>query len=102
MKRIINVYEKLTYLGCVVLEISKWKMYDFHYAYMKPKFKDALKLNYMDTYSFVYSIKTDDLYADIRLDVESKFDTSEHPNELPTLYKFKQCNIKRLEFFKDE
>lgn len=67
----MDVHEKPTYLRFVVLEISEWKMFDFHYQYWKPKFKDVLKLNYMDTDSFIYSIKADDQYADIRDDVES-------------------------------
>ncbi|XP_051864347.1 uncharacterized protein LOC127566360 [Drosophila albomicans] len=58
MKRLHNICDKPIYLGFVVLEMSKYKMYDFHYDYMKPKFGKALKLNYMDTDSFIYSIKT--------------------------------------------
>ena len=66
-------------------------MYEFHYDYMKPKFKDLcrpwirvqapvgskdLKLCYMDTDSFIYNIKTQDFYADIVDDLPAKFDTS--------------------------
>jgi len=45
------------YLGFAVLDLSKWKMYGFHYQYMKPKFPEKLLLNYMDTDSFIYTIK---------------------------------------------
>ena len=48
------------YLGFVVLELSKYPMYDFHYDYMKTKYSDnQIKLAYMDTDSFVHSIKTE-------------------------------------------
>ena len=37
---------------------------------MKPKYGKNLKLCYMDTYSFVYHIKTEDFYKDIASDVK--------------------------------
>jgi len=40
------------YLEFAVLDLSKWRMYDFHYKYMKPKFQENLLLNYMHTDSF--------------------------------------------------
>ena len=42
---------------------------------MKPKYGNNITLNYMDTDSFIYSIKTDDFYEDIKLDIDNKFDT---------------------------
>ena len=50
-------------------------MYEFHYNYMKPKFKDP-QLCYMDTDSLIYNIKTEDFYAGIADDVPDRFDTS--------------------------
>jgi len=44
---------------------------------MKPKFQEKLLLNYMDTDSFIYTIKIEDFYKDIRNDLEAKFDTSD-------------------------
>jgi len=38
MKRLSVLFNKSMYLGLAVLDLSKWKMYDFHYQYMKPKF----------------------------------------------------------------
>ena len=44
---------------------------------MVPKYSlDKLKLFYMDTDSLVYNIKTEDFYAVIADDVETRFDTS--------------------------
>ena len=68
---------KPVYLGQAILDLSKIVMYEFHYDYMVPKYGlDKLKLCYMDTDSLVYNIKTEDFYADIADDVETRFDTS--------------------------
>ena len=49
-------------------------MYEFHYDYMKPKFKDP-QLCYMDIDSLIYNIKTENFYADIADNVPARFDT---------------------------
>ena len=54
-------------------------MYEFWYDYMKPKYANNVKLCYMDTDSFIISIKTNDFYKDISIDVENRFDTSNRP-----------------------
>ena len=51
--------EKLVYLGLSILESSKILMYEFCYGYVKSKYGEKTKLYYMDTDSFVVSIKTD-------------------------------------------
>ena len=43
---------------------------------MKPKYKDRIRLCYMDTDSFIIDIKTEDFYKDIADNVERKYDTS--------------------------
>ena len=59
-------------------------MYELHYDYIKRKYSEEnLKLCYMDTDSLVYKIKTEDFYADIAEDVESRFDTSGYVPERP-------------------
>ena len=75
------VMKKLVYLGQAILDLSKIVMYEFHYDYMRPKFKD-LQLCYMDTDSLIHHIKTEDFYADIADDIPTRFDTSiycDHP-----------------------
>ena len=59
-------------------------MYEFWYDYMKPKYIDNVILCYMDTDSFIMSIKTSDFYKDISNDVEKRFDTSNYG--LPLAY----------------
>ena len=75
MGKIKVVMNKPVYLGQAILDLSKIVMYEFHYDYMKPKFKDP-QLCYMDTDSLIYNIKTKDFYADIVDDVKEMFDTS--------------------------
>ena len=48
---------KPIYLGLSILDISKILMYEFWYDYMKPKYGNDVKLCYMDTDSFIMSIK---------------------------------------------
>ena len=98
MGKIKVVMKKPVYLGQVILDLSKIVMYEFHYDYMKPKFKDP-QLCYMDTDSLIYNIKTEDFYADIADDVPARFDTSgyipDHP--LPI-----DLNKKVIGLMKDE
>ena len=83
MKRTKVKINKLIYLGLSILEISKLLMYEFWYDYMKPKYGNNVKLCYMDTDSFIMSIKTEDFYKDIANDVEKKFDTSNYECDRP-------------------
>ena len=74
---------KPIYLGLSILDISKILMYEFWYDYMKPKYGNDVKLCYMDTGSFIMSIKTNDFYKDIASDVEKRFDTSNYEVNRP-------------------
>ena len=76
MGKIKVVMKKTVYLGQAILDLSKIVMYKFHYDYMAPKYKNDLKLCYMDTDSLVYHINTKDFYIYIADDVDKKFDTS--------------------------
>ena len=69
---------KPMYLGLTILDISKILMYEFWYDYMKPKYKNKVKLCYVDTDSLIMNIKTTDFYKDISYDVEKRFDTSNY------------------------
>ena len=97
MKVVMN---KLVYLGQVILDLSKIVMYEFHYDYMMvPKYGDRLKLCYMDPDSLVYHIKTEDFYADIADDVQTRFDTSGYIPDRPLPV---GLNKKVIGFMKDE
>ena len=76
MKRTKVKMNKPVYLGLSILQTNKKLMYEFWYDYMKPKYRDNVKLCYMDTDSFIMHIKTKDFYEDIANDVKKRFDTS--------------------------
>ena len=56
---------KTLYLGLSILELNKVVIYGFWYDYVKPKYGEKAKLCYMDTDSFIFHVKTDDIYKDI-------------------------------------
>ena len=92
------VYDRPSYIGNAILDLSKMYMFDFHYNYMKVKYAGKCELIYTDTDSFVYDIETDDLYQDNFNDRDKYFDLSE-----VKITKFKdEKNAKALGFFKDE
>ena len=101
MKRTKLKYDKPIYLGMCILDLSKTLMYDFHYNYIKKKYGDNAMLLFTDTDSLAYEIKTDDFYADISNDVESRFDTSDYPKDHPSGIKT-GVNKKVIGMFKDE
>ncbi|XP_072018408.1 uncharacterized protein [Amphiura filiformis] len=88
MKKTSLYFDKPIYLGASIMDISKTKMYDFHYNYIKKKYGDKAKLCMTDTDSLLYEIETEDFYEDIAPDVDRYFDTSnypaDHPSGIPT------------------
>ena len=78
MKKTKIKMNKLVYLGMSVLDISKTLMYEFWYDYIKPKYGDRTRLQYMDADSFIIHIITKDFYKDIANDVGRWFDTSNY------------------------
>ena len=90
---------KPIYLRLSILDISKILMYEFWYDYMKPKYGNRVKLCYMDTDSFIMSIKTNDFYKDIANDIEKRFDTSnyEASRPLPTRKNKKVIGLRKDE-----
>ena len=63
------------YLGMPILDISKKVMYEYYYDYIKPKYQIRTKLCYMNTDSFLFHMKTEDVYKDFPDDVKGRFDT---------------------------
>ena len=53
---------KPAYVGMCILDLSKVFMYKFHYCNIKNKYGNNSRLLFTDTESFVYEIKTEDLY----------------------------------------
>ena len=73
MKKTKVKINKPIYLRLSILEISKTLMYEFWYDYMKPKYRDNVKLCYMNTDSFIMHIQTQDFYKDIANDVKKRY-----------------------------
>ena len=76
MKKTRIKMNKPLYLGASILDINKIVMYEFLYDYLKPKYRDTVKLCYTDADSFIIYIKSEYFFDDISNDVEKWFDTS--------------------------
>ena len=74
---------KPEYLGLSILDLNKLVMHGFLCDCVKPKYGEKAELCYMETDSFIVYIKTEDIYADIVKDVETRFDTSNYELDGP-------------------
>lgn len=70
------VLNKIDIVGMCILEISKLRMYDFHYKFMKKVYGNRAKILYMDTDSFLYEIKKSENFNDVMNKHRRLFDTS--------------------------
>ncbi|XP_031619421.1 uncharacterized protein LOC116338364, partial [Contarinia nasturtii] len=86
-------------IGMAVLDLSKILMYEFHYDHMKPQYGSNIQLMYTDTDSFIYEIKTDCFYEDMKKNLD-RYDTSDYP--VNNLFNIPQKNKKIPGLFKDE
>ena len=75
MKKTRVKMNKPIYLGMSILDISKTRMYEFWYDYIKPKYQDKANT---DTDNFIIHIQTKDFYKDFANDIEKWFDTSSY------------------------
>ena len=76
MKKTELYLNKLIYIGQAILYISKTRIYEFYYNYLKPKYGDKIKMFHGDR-QFILFIQTEDFYKDISNDVNKWFDTAE-------------------------
>ena len=74
-------------MGFSKLDISKFKIYEFCYDYLVPKYNEKVKLYYMHTDSFLVHDKTEDVYRNISKDFKKRFDTSNYEVDRPFLQK---------------
>ena len=73
-------FNKPIYVGFTVLDVSKVLMYKFHYDHMKTIYPgDRSQLCFTDTDSFIYEVRTEDIYADM-LAHRKKYDWSGYPD----------------------
>ena len=97
MRKILT--NELVYLGLSILQLNKTVIYEFWYAYIKPKYYGKTKLFYMDTKLCYICIKTDDIYKNIAEVVETGFNTSCYKLDRPLP---KGTNKKATGLMKDE
>ncbi|GFU00864.1 c2H2-type domain-containing protein, partial [Nephila pilipes] len=90
---------KPIHVGMTILDLSKVLMYSFHYEYMKHRYDSKIKLMYTDTDSFIYEIKTDDFYSDMKDDL-NLYDTSDYDKN--NVYNLPLVNKKVIGKMKDE
>src|SRR5271163_2448911 len=92
------LWNKPTYIGFCVLELSKLTMYEFHYNKILPLYGKNAKLLFTDTDSLCYEITTDDIYLDMKQNLDW-FDTSDYPKKHPC-HSMENCKV--IGKFKDE
>ena len=98
-KKIEVVMDKAKYVGFAILELSKLHMYETYYDTLQPYFgQENLHLHYIDTDGMILSMKTKDIFKDLK-NLEDIFDFSnlDKNHEL-----YSEKNKKRLGFFKIE
>ena len=89
---------KPIFIGQCILDQSKLDMADFHYNVMVKKYGSKINMLMTDTDSFIYSIETGDLCADM-MGMSERFDLSNYPKDHPL---FSRKNEKQLYKMKDE
>ena len=95
-----NVKETLTlnrlaYVGMCILDLSKTLMYNFHYNYIKKKYKNRARLLFTDTDSLTYEIEAEDVYKDFWND-KDMFDNSDYPESSPYYCNVNKKSLKNL------
>ena len=107
MSKLIVGLDKPIYGAFSILELSKLKMYDFHYNYITTKYGPRVRMLYTDTDSFMYQSQTRDMYRDSKKDWYH-FDFSNYPKthplfntthrKVPGKMKDESCGVSLLEF----
>ena len=60
--KLVLILSKPIYVGFTVLHLSKWKMYDFHYSFIKKNFDT--KLLFTDTDILTYEMRSGNFYKE--------------------------------------
>ncbi|XP_071651462.1 uncharacterized protein [Temnothorax longispinosus] len=77
MQKLEVKFNKPIYVGMCILDIAKTCLYEFHYKYMLPLYREKCKVMYTDTDSLIYHIECDDVYDTMKRDID-KYDTSDY------------------------
>ena len=95
IKRVL-ILNKPIYTGITVLDLRKWKWYDFHYNFIKKNFN--AELLFTDTDSLTYEIKSKDFYGE-SFKWKDLFDFSNYSKDSKF---FNETNKKVIGKMKDE
>ena len=90
---------KLIVVGCMILEIAKFIMYQFYYDCLLPKFGNRLHMCFTDIDSFICHIQSEDLVGELGNIAVQWLDTSNFEHEHPL---YSDANIRALGKFKSE
>ena len=60
--KLVLILNKPIYIGLTVLDLSKWKMYDFNYNFIQKNFN--AELLFTNTESLIYEIKSENVYEE--------------------------------------
>ncbi|RLU21768.1 hypothetical protein DMN91_006144 [Ooceraea biroi] len=63
LQRLKATFNRPIYVGMCILDISKMRLYEFHYDYMAPLYGDKCRIMYTDTDSLIYRIECEDASA---------------------------------------
>ncbi|RLU24774.1 hypothetical protein DMN91_002864 [Ooceraea biroi] len=61
LRRLKATFNRPIYVGMCILDISKTRLYEFHYEYMAPLYGEKCRIMYTDTDSLIYSIEKEGL-----------------------------------------
>ena len=89
-------WDKPTIVGAVILDLAKAFTFNYHHTQMKPKLN--LELLYSDTNSFIYVVKTNDVYEDLKKMSEH----SDFSNFPKTSSLYSHLNRRKVWNWKDE
>ena len=92
----VLILNKPIYVGFTVLDLSKWKMYDFHYSFIKKNFDAALL--FTETDSHTYELKSGNIYEEF-FQWKDLFDFSNYSKDSKF---FDETNKKVIGKMKDE
>ena len=92
MRKLEVKFNKPIYVGMCILDISKICLYEFHYEYMLPLYRDRCKVMYTDTDSLIYYIEGEDVYEMMKRDIV-RFDTSNYPTDTYGIPQIRKCPV---------
>ncbi|XP_070165613.1 uncharacterized protein [Polyergus mexicanus] len=92
-------FNKPIYVGMCILDVSKIRLYEFHYEYMLPLYRDKCRIMYIDMDSLIYRVECEDVYENMKRDID-RFDTSDYATD--NAYSMPLANKKIPGAMKDE